>query len=623
MDVVLPLVVLVAAVLVVAALAHRIHVSPPLLLTAVGVIASFVPALPTVELTADLVLFGLLPPLLYAAALRTPLADFRTHIRPIALLSVGLVIFTAFGVALVAQMVLPISFPAALALGAVVAPPDAVSATSIARRVGMPRRLVSILEGESLVNDATALVMLRTALAATAGVLSLVDVVGNLLIAAGGGIAIGIAAAALVTLLRRRLRDPLIDTTVSLITPLAVFMAGEVSHVSGVLAVVVAGLLIGHKSYSVQTPLSRISERTNWATIQFVLENVVFLLIGLQVAPIVTDAAGTDLSLSQVLIACASVLLAVIALRPLWIYPTAFLSFRIGRGDVSSRPTLAGTTAVSWAGMRGVVTLATAFVLPDDLPLRNVLVLVAMVVTAGTLLIQGATLPRMIRWLGLRGPNRREDLLQQAQAIQEANSAGLATLAEIATDRESWVAEEIRGQLRKRSDIAWERLGRTEREVETPSAAFGRLRTEMAAAERKRLIEMRNSGMIPYEVLRPVLFRLDVEEAVLQSWLGDEVEEEMDENGPTMPALSRLCPHLDESPLTAVPNTPEGCEECLQTGDWWVHLRLCLSCGHVGCCDSSPNRHASAHSAADSHPVVRSFEPGETWRWCYVDEKIG
>ncbi len=240
-----------------------------------------------------MVLLGLLPPLLYAAAIQTSLVDFNANRRSILLLSVGLIVFTTVGVGVLVHSLLPgVGWPGALAIGAVVAPPDAVAATAIGRRIGLPRRIVTILEGESLLNDATALVSLRTAVAAGGAGITAVGVGLDFALAAGGGVAVGVVLYLVIGWVRRRVEDPLTDTAISLVTPFAAYVLAEEIHASGVLAVVVAGLLLGHRSPVLQTASSRIAERMNWRTIAFVLENVVFLLIGLQAARLVADVGA-------------------------------------------------------------------------------------------------------------------------------------------------------------------------------------------------------------------------------------------------------------------------------------------------------------------------------------------
>jgi CPA1 family monovalent cation:H+ antiporter len=222
--------------------------------------------------------------------------------------------------------------------------------------------------------------------------------------------------------------------------------------------------------------------------------------------------------------------------------------------------------------------------------------------------------------LGIRGPDPREDALQEASVLQEATAAGLAELDRIVTPADpGQIVELIRSRSTQRSNAAWERLGSSL--TETPGTTYSRLRLAMLQAERARVLELRNTGKLPDEVLRSVLGLLDTEEAALDVLI--EGEEERRETELAIESPHGGCDHLNSAPITAVPKTPEGCQECLEMGSTWVHLRLCLSCGQVACCDSSPNRHAFAHSRRTGHPVVRSFEPGEAWRWCYTDSLVG
>jgi Na+/H+ antiporter len=287
---------LIATVTAVSAVARRLEFPAPLLLVVIGIGASFLPFIEPFELSPDLVLIGLLPPLLYSAAIRTSLVDIRANRRAIGLLAVGLVIFTTAIVGLVAWWLLPIPLAAAIAFGAVVAPPDAVAATAIARRIGLPRRVVTVLEGESLLNDATALVALRTAIVALTGVVSVGSITLDFLWAAAGGAAIGVAVAMLIALVRKHIKDPTIDTALSLMAPFLAYLPAEELHASGVITVVTVGLILGHKAPVIQDATSRRNERINWETIQFLLENSVFLLIGLQVRSILDGVAGSDLS---------------------------------------------------------------------------------------------------------------------------------------------------------------------------------------------------------------------------------------------------------------------------------------------------------------------------------------
>lgn len=621
MEIALTLIVLVSVVTAVGALSRRYGLAAPLILTTVGAAASFVPFVPRVELTPELVLFGLLPPLLYAAAIRTSLIDFSRNLRPIGLLSVGLVLFTTAGVGLVVWMLLPVSLAAGMALGAVVAPPDAVAATSIARRVGMPRRVVTILEGESLINDATALVCLRAAVAALFGAVSVWSIVGGFALSVGGGLAVGVLVAAVVGKLRRHIDDALTDTSVSLVTPFASYLLAEEIHASGVLALVVTGLILGHLSPRLQSASSRIFERTNWATISFVLENTVFLLIGLQVEQILAELQANELPRSQVVLASVAVLVAVIVLRFAWVFPATYLPRRINRvAERDPAPPWTVPTVIGWAGMRGVVTLAAVFVLPPATPHREVLVVIALVVVGGTLLIQGSTLPWLVRRLGLAGPDEREDALAEASTYQRAATAGLRRLDELVTDDDpEEIIEQLRNRTLDRANAVWERLGSSD---ETPSQAYARLRIEMLREEREEVLRVRKTGGVPHEIIERVLASLDIEETVLDRVNQQDLEQREEELEATMNMPSG-CEHLQAATEVPRPRTPTGCEECLREGTTWVHLRLCLECGHVGCCDSSPQRHATRHFEQNKHPVVRSFETGEAWRWCFVDEVLG
>ena len=283
-----------------------------------------------------------------------------------------------------------------------VAPPDAVAATAIARRIGLPRRIVTVLEGESLLNDATALVALRTAIVGSTGVVALGL---DFALAAGGGVAVGLAAYALVAFVRRQVTDPVLDTSVSLLTPFAAYVVAEEIHASGVLAVVVAGLLLGHNAPVLQTASSRISERLNWRTISFLLENTVFLLIGLQARWIFAEV-GEHALLGRIVGVCAAAIAATVLLRPIWIFAFRLVLLAPTRGE-TSRPVPSWKTAAvtSWAGMRGVVTLAAAFVIPEDFEHREVLLLIAFTVTAATLFGQGLTLPWLARRLQVPAPD--------------------------------------------------------------------------------------------------------------------------------------------------------------------------------------------------------------------------
>jgi monovalent cation/hydrogen antiporter len=614
-EIAFQLVALALVVLAATALAARVDAPAPLLLILVGVGASYLPFVPTVHLSADVVLLGLLPPLLYAAAIQTSLVDFNANRRSILLLSVGLVVFTTVGVAwLVHSLLSGLDWWASLAIGAVVAPPDAVAATSIGRRIGLPRRIVTILEGESLFNDATALVALRTAIAAGAGGVETWRVGTDFLVASVGGAVIGFVVFYVVARMRRHIEDPILDTAISFVIPYATYIASEKLHSSGVVSVFFAGLLLGHKAPIVQTAQSRIAERMNWRTIAFFLENTVFLLIGLQASWILDDVGSSTVGSGRIVAVCVLTLVAVVVLRILWVFVARYLLIRPGHDpDLGRPPPPTFTFLLGWAGMRGVVTLAAAFVIPADTAHREVLLLIAFTVVAGTLFVQGLTLPWLTRRLRVPSPDPLEDALARATVLQQASKAGFKRLRELEYDDPQNVFDLLKQRIEQRNFAAWERLGTTA-DRETPTELYSRVRLEMIDAERARVLEIRRSGTVASEVISEVLSMLDVEESMLDISQQDhqEIREVV-----SVRRTGDSCADLLASPAIETVAEPE-CGDCLREGTTWVALRQCLRCGNVGCCDSSPRRHATRHFRETQHPVMESAEPGEDWRWCYA-----
>lgn len=628
----LTLVAIAVTVIVVARLCAPFGLPSPIALLLVGLVASVLPFVPDVSLDPDVVLLGLLPPLLYAAARGTSLVDIRANRGAILGLSVGLVLFTTFGVALIAWWLLPIPFAVAVALGAIVAPPDAVAATAVARGIGLPRRVTTILEGESLLNDATALVTLRTAIAAAGlatshhgfashGAVSVGSVARDFGLAVVGGFGVGWVVFVLIGVIRKHLTEAASDTALSFTAPFLSYLPAELLGASGVLAVVTTGLMLAHKAPVLQSAASRLSERVNWASITFLLENTVFLLIGLQLSRLVTDVRASEISLGRAALVGLVVLVAVLLLRPLWIFPFTWVTARFGSAERA--PIDAPSTGVtSWAGMRGVVTLAAALTLPETTDARPTLVLIALIVTVGTLALQSSTLPALARALDVRGPDPREDALQEATVLRATTGAGLRAL-DAAERVDPDVAEDLRGNAELRVNRIWERLGTLgPRDDETPSEARRRLRTIMLEAERGELLRIRDEDEVDHEILSGVMNQLDAEEAAL-SWTTAKAARlrEADLRAPDQVATA--CEHLESEPDCAVPTSSEGCVDCLREGMTWVHLRICTRCGNVGCCDSSQGQHASKHFDATQHPVMRSLEPGEAWRWCFVDGALG
>lgn len=628
MHIALPLFLLTAAVVAIAALARRVGLSAPLLLVAVGAVTSFLPFMPyPFEVDPEIILLGFLPPLLFAAASNTSLIDLSRERRQILQMSVLLVLFTAFGVALVAWRLLDVPFAAAVALGAVVAPPDAVAATAVARRIGLPRRVVSVLEGESLFNDATALVTVNTAkglIAGGAGAATVFTAGRDFFWASAGGIAIGFVAYLLVSWVWRHVTDTVTVVALSFLSPWIAYLPAEEVHASGVIAAVVCGVATSHEAPRVQTAQSRVSEQLNWASMTFLLENMVFLLIGLQTRTIVDGVRNSGSGLGRTVGIALLVLVAVMVLRPIWLLGSEAISRRMGWS--STAMTGREVAIASWAGMRGVVTLAAASLLPADTPERAAMIFIALFVTVGTLVLQGFTLGYVSRRLNLHGPDPREDALQTAQLTQAAVNAGNRRLEEELDDSEFEVPEQVitvlQHQGARRANLAWERLGHSDEGTETPSDAYRRLRSAMLDAERTKVLKLRDQGIMDHEVLQAVMGSLDLEESMIARVR--DYDRSLTERMLLTPEQRQFgCEHLADAPFATDPLTPDGCEECLQEGTVWVHLRLCLACGHVGCCDSSVGRHASKHHEETGHPVMRSFEPGEGWRWCFVDSVLG
>jgi monovalent cation/hydrogen antiporter len=517
-EALLEIVGLTAVVVAVSAGARRFGVLAPVALVVVGLALSLVPGVPMPELDSQFVLIVLLPPLLYVAALETSVPAFKYNLRPILLLAVGLVLFTAFAVGLVVHALLPsVPFAACLALGAVVAPPDAVAATAVARRIGLPRRIVTILEGESLLNDATALVLFRVTVAAAIGqAVGPAAITWQVLLAAGGGVLVGAVGAVTAGYLHKKTTDPLLDNAISLLAPFVVAVAAEGVHASAVVAVVVTGLYLGHRLPTLMSAASRLQMGAFWRMVKFLLEGLAFLLVGLQLRQVFQ---GLQSSALTVLGMTAAVLATVILARFVWVYPSTYVPRwipSVRRRDPP--PPLSVPTVVGWAGMRGVVTLATALALPPTLAAgapypRDLFVWLAFAVIMVTLLLQGTTLPAFARWLRLPHDDPAKDALVEAGTQQAASRAARAVLDANADGAPAEVVERLRRLTELRSNTAWERLGG---DRETPSDAYVRLRRLMLDAEREVFRRARDEGRIPEEVLVRAQRDMDLEESMLE-----------------------------------------------------------------------------------------------------------
>lgn len=517
---VLPLVALVAGSAVVAGLARRTPVPAPLLLVAAGLVAAYVPGVPAYVLDPHIVLPLLLPPLLHTAAVDSSYLDLRANIRPIGLLSVGYVLFATLAVGYAAYLVVPgLSLTVALVLGAVIAPPDAVAATAIARKLGLPHRITTILQGESLVNDATAITAYKVAVAAAVGVSAgWAGGIAEFLLASVGGIGVGLLLMVPIHQLRTRLKEPLLQNTLSLLIPFVAYAAAERVHASGVLAVVVVALYLGHRNWQVDFA-TRLQEEAVWKVISFVLESVVFALIGLQL-PVVLKGLG-EYEGGALAWYAVFVFLAVVAARFLWVFPATFvprwLSERVRRREPDT--TWKAPVIVGWAGMRGVVSLAIAFSIPMGVPHRNLILFLTFTTVIGTLVVQGLTLPPLIRLLRLPPRDLHAETLAEAQAQSEASRAAEERLRELLEEPENRtlpppLADRLRTVLERRRNAVWERLGEVNAETgESADDVYRRLARDMIEAEREVFVALRDQRRIDDEMLRVLLRRLDLEEA--------------------------------------------------------------------------------------------------------------
>jgi Na+/H+ antiporter len=509
---------LVALVVAVNAVARRFGLLAPILLVVVGLAVSFVPDFPVPQLDPELVIVGILPPLLYVAALEISVPAFKYNLRPILQLAIGHVLFIAALVGVVVYLLLPsIPLAACFALGAVVAPPDAIAATAVARRIGLPRRMVVILEGESLLNDATALVLFRVTVAAAVGsAIGPVGIAGQVVLAAGGGILVGAVGAIVFRFLHQRTTAPLMDNAISLLTPFVVAVAAELVGASGVVAVVVTGLYLGHRMPTLMSAGSRLQMNAFWQILKFLLEGIVFLVVGLQLRTIV---ANLHEPAGQVVVVTVAVVATVILGRYIWVFPNVYLR-RTVPSIRKREPRLPAAIPllIGWAGMRGVVTLATALALPATLAdgksyPQTLFVWLAFAVIVATLVLQGTTLPLLARWAKPPPDDVTRDYLAEAQVQNDASRAARARLDEHAGSAPQDVVERLRRLTEDRSNAVWERLGGGR---ETPSKAYIRLRREMLDAEREVFRVARDEGRIPEEVLVRAQRQMDFEESLLE-----------------------------------------------------------------------------------------------------------
>ncbi|MHA7986850.1 cation:proton antiporter [Rathayibacter sp. CAU 1779] len=555
-----------------AAFSKRLGVATPILLVVIGIGYSFIPGAPHLELSPEIVLDILLPLLLYAAAVQVPLVDFRRNLGGITMLSVVLVVVSAVVVGFILFTLLPqLNLAAAIALGAVVSPTDAVAATAVAKRLGLPARDITLLEGESLVNDATALVLLKSAIAATAASVSLWSVAGDFARSVVVAVVVGLVVGFVTVWVRSKFSEPVLDTVVSFVVPFLAFIPAEALGASGALSVVVAGLYSGHQGARRFTARARISEQLNWRVIAFVIENGVFLIMGGQLMGLVSEAVEhPEIGLAETLALGLLVMVLLLFVRGVIVTPVLLRIRRAARRADDSREYLSAVrdrvreltrrhhdqrvkermrrtehniarrdadlvdlqknqvgwrdgVVLTWAGMRGVVTLAAAQSLPSDTPYRPQLILIAFVVAILSLVLQGGTLPWIIRLTGVRGTDAAADARELASLLDElAESADEALedpKLELANgaDPDPEVIERLRKDIEVMAESTWERAALHEGKAATgPHAQYGMLLQLALDAERAALLEARSKGAYSSRVLNRAQSLLDQEEARLE-----------------------------------------------------------------------------------------------------------
>ncbi len=517
------------AVVVLALVARKLHIPYPIFFVIGGTLISFIPRLPRAHLNPDLIFLFILPPLLFPAALFTSWRDFRANRRPIGFLAVGLVLFTTVIVAWIAHVAFHLPWAAGFVLGAIISPPDAIAATAIAERLKIPRRIVTIIEGESLVNDATALVAYRFGvLAVVSGTFSLANATGQFFFVSIGGIALGLLIGWLAEQFHRRINDAPIEITVSLLTPFAAFLLAQRLEVSGVLAVVTAGLYLGWRTPIILSYQTRLRGGPVWEMIEFLLNGFVFLLIGLELPEVWQNLSDDHIPVSQLIWYSLLITVAVIVIRILWVIPAAYLPRLLFKSirKKDPYPRWEHVAIIGWTGMRGVVSLAAALALPEKradgtpFPGRDLILFLTFVIILATLVVQGLSLPPLIRWLGVQDDGVVDK--EEREARLKANQAALARLREV-TEPEEGACENALKRLMEEYEDHIQQIEAVEKESEKGdlplrlfSNEYERLSHQALEVERRTIIQLRNDSVISDEVLRRIQRDIDLAEARLR-----------------------------------------------------------------------------------------------------------
>jgi monovalent cation/hydrogen antiporter len=509
-------------------IARLLGVPYPIVLVLGAIPIGFIPGVPDVELDPELVLVIFLPPLLYVAAFFADLRALRADARALSMTAIGLVLLTTCTVAVVGHELIGLPWAVAFALGAIVSPTDPVAATSIAGQLGVPRRLVNVIEGESLVNDSSALIAYRVAVAAAiGGSFSLFDATVDFVVAVVGGIAIGLVVGAAIAEVRRKLDDVPVEITISLFSGFAAYLPAEELGVSGVLAAVTTGLYLGWLAPQISTAQMRMQGYAVWELVVFLLNAVLFVLIGMQL-PNILDAQAVAAIDDWTLLGYALATIAVvIGTRFLWVHTTPYVVRALDRrpSQVERRVGWQARTVMAWSGMRGAVTLAAALALPLEtdagapLPGRDLVIFLAYSVVLFTLVVQGLTLPALIRRLGVVDDGSEEEAEEHAARIAAAEAA-LAALDGLAA--EEWTRKDTVERMRGLYSYRRRRFATLRGDLEDEdgivdrSLAYQRLTREVIEAQRAALLQLRNERVISSEVMRRIERDLDLEETRLE-----------------------------------------------------------------------------------------------------------
>jgi CPA1 family monovalent cation:H+ antiporter len=517
------IIILLAVMICVAVLESYVDIPYPILLVLTGGILGFFPILPDFELNPQVVFLLLLPPLLYSAAIMTSWRDFKAHLHYISSLAFGLVVFTTMAVGIVAHYFANLPWAAAFALGAIVSPPDAVAATALCQRLGVHRRIVTILEGESLINDASGLVVYKMAIATAAtGIFSLWDASLDFLYVSIGGICMGLIVGRLAIELQRRLDNPPIQITISLLTSFASYLAAENIHVSGVLSTVTAGLFVGRFLPEILLPATRLQLFPVWQTIVFILNGMVFILIGLQLPNLLSNIMDRQ-PLLHLMGEAILVSVTVIFVRLLWVFLNAYVPYGLAwlqnRLDKEAFiPPWQAVLMIGWTGMRGIVSLAAALAIPTDFIGRDTIIFLTFSVIFSTLILQGLSLPYLIRRLKVvdDGVAEQEELSARIQAIQSA----IARIDELAM-LEKQVSPDRVNRLRAHyEDRIHYLMVRLNKDVDytrhESDAAYTNMQHEALKAAWRTVLQLRNEGQINDETLHRIQNFFDIEDARLR-----------------------------------------------------------------------------------------------------------